>query len=156
MIFVYLLVSLALAVTLLKWCVCAHAKRGSWSPTFLVKAMETGDKNCSVMKAMHRIESCERCWAFLEWVGPWVLSPESVEYFGTHDYFSGGEKGKTLMSKSSMLHKLLLDTNESCDEYAIYFWRRLKWRVMFITFPWFFLYLRTRSDQFRKKSLNTI
>ena len=67
--------------------------------------MKTGDKNRRVMKAvlaMHRIESCERCWAFLEWVGPWVLSPERVEYFGTSDYFSGGKKGKTLMSKSSM------------------------------------------------------
>ena len=31
----------------------------------------------------------------------------------------------------------MLYAKESCDNYAVYFWRRLKWRVTFITFPWF-------------------
>ena len=30
--------------------------------------------------------------------------------------------------------KLSLYENESCDEHAVYFWRWLKWRAMFITF----------------------
>ena len=30
--------------------------------------------------------------------------------------------------------KLSLCENESCDEHAVYFWRWLKWRAMFITF----------------------
>ena len=93
----------------LSFCVCAHAKRGSWSQAFLVKAMETGDKNRSVMKPMYRIESCERCWAFLEWVGPRVLSLESIDYFGTSDYFSGRKEKITLMRKSSMFRSSVVN-----------------------------------------------
>ena len=39
--------------------------------------------------------------AFLEQVGPWILLLESVDYFGTSDYFSGLIKGIILISKTS-------------------------------------------------------
>ena len=49
-----------------------------WSQAFATEAVETGDKNRGVTKAMHRIESCERCRAFSERAGPLILSLESV------------------------------------------------------------------------------
>ena len=37
---------------------------------------------------------------FPEWVGPRILSLESIDYFGTSEHFSGREK-KILISKTS-------------------------------------------------------
>ena len=48
---------------------------------------------------VHRIEIPYR--AFPERVGPRIVLLESVDYFGTSDYFSGRIKGITLMSKTS-------------------------------------------------------
>lgn len=44
-------------------CVCAKWDCGPQA--FLANTVATGD----ITKAMHRIESCERCWAFPEQVG---------------------------------------------------------------------------------------
>ena len=101
------------------------------------------DKNRAVTFAMHglwrklRKDKCERCRAFPELVGPRILLLESVDYFGTCQYFSG-RKRRILMSKTSIWGKLVgspklpLYVNESCD--AVYFRRWLKSRAMFITF----------------------
>ena len=42
--------------------------------------------------------------------------------------------GETNWSGDVNFHSI---TNESCDEHAVYFRRRLKWRTSFIRFPWF-------------------
>ena len=47
----------------------------------------------------HRIEIPYR--AFPELVGRWILSLESVDYFGTTDHFIGRKKRIILMSKTS-------------------------------------------------------
>ena len=59
---------------------------------FLAETVKTGDKNREVTKDTHRIASCERYRAFPERVGPQILSLESIDHFGTSDYFSGREK----------------------------------------------------------------
>ena len=48
--------------------------------------------SCTLLAALdaHRIEI--PYWAFPERVGPQILSHESVDYFGTSDYFSGWKK----------------------------------------------------------------
>ena len=48
--------------------------------------------SCTLLAALdaHRIEI--PYWAFPEQVGPQILSHESVDYFGTSDYFSGWKK----------------------------------------------------------------
>ena len=48
--------------------------------------------SCTLLAALdaHRIEI--PYWAFPEQVGPQILSHESVDYFGTSDYFSGWNK----------------------------------------------------------------
>ena len=87
------IVLLALAARLLNcrhfflcvMCVFVCAKWDCGPQAFLADTMETGD----ITKAMHRMESCERCRAFPEQVGPRILSLESVDYSGTNDYFSG-------------------------------------------------------------------
>ena len=61
-------------------CVCAKWHCGPQA--FLANTVATGD----ITKAMHRIESCKRCRAFPEQVGPQILSLESVDYSGTNDY----------------------------------------------------------------------
>ena len=33
-----------------------------------------------------------KCWTFLEWVGPRILSLECIDNFGTCEYFSGWKK----------------------------------------------------------------
>ena len=35
------------------------------------------------------------CQAFPEWVGPQIMSLESVDYFGTSEWFSGQKKGES-------------------------------------------------------------
>ena len=63
--------------------------------------MEAGDKNqgvrCDLLKA-----SCMFCEAFPERVGLRILSLESIDYFGTSEYFSGRKK-ESFMSKTSMV-----------------------------------------------------
>ena len=45
----------------------------------------------------HRVEI--PYWAFLEWVGPQILSLEGVDFFGTSDYFSGRKKEQSFSAK---------------------------------------------------------
>ena len=66
-----------------------RTKRGVMVPGVLSEDRGNWDKNRGVTKAMHRIERYERFRAFHERVGPRILSLESVDYFGTSDYFSG-------------------------------------------------------------------
>ena len=70
--------------------------------------------------------------AFPEQVSPRILSPESFDYFGTSEYFSGWKKKKnlTVISKTSMMRQSKPSFYESCDEHAVYFRQWLK----FITF----------------------
>ena len=51
---------------------------------------------------VHRIEMPYR--AFPERVGPRILSLESVDYFGTTDYFSGRKKRIMIISKTSRFY----------------------------------------------------
>lgn len=96
-----LIVLLALAARLLNCkhfflcvvCVFVCAKWDCGPQAFLADTMETGDKT----KAMHKMESCERCRAFPEQVSPRILSLESVDYSGTNDYFSGEKKNNLNM-----------------------------------------------------------
>ena len=55
--------------------------------------------SCTLLAALdaHRIEI--PYWAFPEQVGPQILSHESVDYFGTSDYFSGWKKDQSLSAK---------------------------------------------------------
>ena len=85
------LVSLALAARLKKskrffFRVCPP-KGCSWSQKFLAESVEHGDKNGRVTKAMHK-----ECRDFPVEVGSRFLWLESVDYFGTTDYFSGRKK----------------------------------------------------------------
>ena len=68
-------------------------------PSVLSEDWVNWDKNRGVMKAMHRIESRERCQDFPERVGPGILLLESVHYFGTSDSWS--KKRTIFMSKTS-------------------------------------------------------
>ena len=64
--------------------------------------------------------------AFSKRVGPRILSLESVDYFGTSEYYCVVEKKKrNLISKTAMVGccRLSLYANGSCDEHAIYFRR---------------------------------
>ena len=74
---------------------------GSWSQAFLAKTMETRDRNCN--RSEHHALFCEerkdwyeRCQAFLEWVGSQILSFESIDYFGTSEYFSDNFDGEAI------------------------------------------------------------
>ena len=66
--------------------------------------------------------------AFLKGVGPWILSLEIVDYFGTSEHWVV-KKIRILISKTAMVGccKLSLYANGSCDERPIYFQRWLKW-----------------------------
>ena len=68
------------------------SKEKTWSQAFLAETVETGHKYCDVTYNI----LFERPWAFLEWVGPRILSLESVDYFRTSEYFSGQKKKKNL------------------------------------------------------------
>ena len=98
----------------------------------------------------------QRCWAFRERVGPRILLLESVDYFGTGECFSENFDGEAI-NWSGVSCKLSWYENESCDEHAVYFWRWLKWRAMFITFLLSSndLYLYTHIF-WRKYSLNIL
>ena len=48
---------------------------------------------------VHRIEIPYR--AFPELVGPRILSPESVDYFGTTDHFSGRKKKRIILTSKT-------------------------------------------------------
>ena len=54
-------------------------------PSVLSEEWANWDNDRGVMKAMHRIESRERCQDFPERVGPRILLLESVDNFGTSD-----------------------------------------------------------------------
>ena len=74
--------------------VCAR-QEWSLSQEILVESVEPGDRNGGVTKAMHtkrRKYKCKRCRAFPEQVGSQFLWLESVDYFGTSEYFSGRKK----------------------------------------------------------------
>ena len=60
--------------------------------------------SCTLLAALdaHRIEI--PYWAFPERVGPQILSHESVDYFGTSDYFSGWKKDQSLSAKLCSLY----------------------------------------------------
>ena len=55
------------------------SKEKTWSQAFLAETVETGHKYCDVTYNI----LFQRPWAFLEWVGPRILSLESVDYFRT-------------------------------------------------------------------------
>ena len=46
--------------------------------------------------------------AFLERVGPRILSLENVDYLGTSEHFSGGKKIRILISKISLVSVLFV------------------------------------------------
>ena len=77
---------------------CTHQKGWSWPQAISEEMVETGDKKWSVTSTMHvlwrrlRKDQWERCQAFLEWVCPWILWLESVDYLGTSKHFSGQGK----------------------------------------------------------------
>ena len=75
--------------------------RESWSQAFLAETVEAGDKNQGVRRDLLKA-SCMFCEAFPKRVGPRVLSLESIDYFGTSEYFSGRKK-ESFMSKTSMV-----------------------------------------------------
>ena len=75
--------------------------RESWSQAFLAETVEAGDKNRGVRRDLLKA-SCMLCKAFPERVGPRILSLESIDYFGTSEYFSGRKK-ESFMIKTSMV-----------------------------------------------------
>ena len=74
--------------------VCAP-KEESWSKAFLAETVETGDKYRDTTYNIFI-----RCRVFSERVGPRILLLESVDYFGTSEYFSGRKK-KNLYEQTS-------------------------------------------------------
>ena len=93
--FFHFLVKIALAARLSKCSVSLFfhvcAPKGG-----LEETMETGDKYCNMTYNIFK-----RCLAFLEQVGPQILSLESAVYFGTSEYFSGRKQKRISMSRSS-------------------------------------------------------
>ena len=65
--------------------------------------METGHKYCDVTYNI----LFERHLAFLEWVGPRILSLESVDYLRTSEYFSGQKKKKNLYEQKFSKTKMV-------------------------------------------------
>ena len=63
--------------------------------------MEAGDKNQGVRRDLLKA-SCMFCEAFPDRVGLPILSLESIDYFGTSEYFSARKK-QSFMSKTSMV-----------------------------------------------------
>ena len=53
----------------------------------------------TLLAALHAHRIQIPYWAFQELVGSWILSLESVDYFGTSDYFSGWKKEQSLSAK---------------------------------------------------------
>ena len=97
----------------------------------------------------------QRCQAFREQVGRRILLLQSDDYFGTSECFRENFNGEAI-NRSGVV-KISLYENRSCDEHAVYFWRWLNWRAIFITFLLSSndLYLCTRIF-WRKYSLNIL
>ena len=75
-----------------------------------------------------RKDWCERCRAFPERVCPRILSLESVECFGTSEYFSESFDGEAInWSGVVNFHFMQMSL-------AVYFRQWLKWRAIFIAF----------------------
>ena len=136
-------------------------KGESWSHALLVEIMETEDGNC-YLSQRHAL-FCE------ESLGK--IDAEMSNFPGTGRSTNSIAWKRWLLWNKWMLQwklrwwgyklvgrcKLSLYENESCDEHAVYFWRWLKWRAMFITFLLSSndLYLYTRIF-WRKYSLNIL
>ena len=102
------------SATLIKYCLCKQqdsiiiCKRYfffvfstqndccAWSQAFQMETMETGNKYCYVTEATHVLGRKLRFTAFPEWVCRWILSLESIDYFGTSEHFDGRKKKKNL------------------------------------------------------------
>ena len=136
-------------------------KGESWSQALLVEIVETEDGNC-YLSQRHAL-FCE------ESLGK--IDAEMSSFPGTGLFTNSIAWKRWLLWNKWILHwkirwwgyklvgrcKRSLYENESCDEHAVYFWRWLKWRAMFITFLLSSndLYLYTRIF-WRKYSLNIL
>ena len=136
-------------------------KGKSWSQALLVEIVETEDGNCYVSQS-HAL-FCK------ESLGK--IDAEMSNFPGTGRSTNSIAWNRWLLLNNWMLqwnlrwwgYKLVgrckhsWYENESCDEHAVYFWRWLKWRAMFITFLLSSndLYLYTRIF-WRKYSLNIL
>ena len=136
-------------------------KGESWSQALLVEIVETEDGNC-YLSQRHAL-FCE------ESLGK--IDAEMSSFLGTGRSTNSIAWKRWLLWNKWMLQwklrwwgyklvgrcKLSLYENESCDEHAVYFWRWLKSRAMFITFLLSSndLYLHTRIF-WRKYSLNIL
>ena len=114
-------------------------KGESWSQALLVEIVETEDGNCYQLSLRHAL-FCE------ESLGK--IDAEMSNFPGTGRSTNSVTWKRWLLWNNWMLYgklrwrsytlvgrcKLSLYENESCDEHAVYFWRWLKWRAMFITF----------------------
>ena len=138
-----------------------RAKRESWSQVLLAEIVETEGGNCYVSQrhALFCEESLGKndaemlsfpgtgrstnsiAWNSWLLLNKWILQWNRLW------------RGYKLVGRC----KLSLYENESCEEHAVYFWRWLKWRAMFITFLLSSndLYLYTRMF-WRKYSLNIL
>ena len=115
-----------------------RAKGESWSQVLLVEIVETEDGNCYQLSQRHAL-FCE------ESLGK--IDAGMSNFPGTGRSTNSIAWKRWLLWNKWMLHwklrwrshklvgrcKLSLYENESCDEHAVYFWRWLKWRAMFIT-----------------------
>ena len=73
-----------------------------------------------------REDWCKRCRAFPERVRPWILSLQSIDYFGTSQYFNGWKKEE---SKRVNIHCMEMSLVMSS---GFTFRQWLKWRAMLI------------------------
>ena len=138
-----------------------RAKRESWSQALLAEIVETEDGNC-YLSQRHTL-FCKQNLG--------KIDAEMLSFPGTGRSTNSIAWKRWLLWNRWMLHwklrwwgyklvgrcKLSLYENESCDEHAVYFWRWLKWRAMFITFLLSSndLYLYTHIF-WRKYSLNIL
>ena len=114
-----------------------RAKRESWFQALLVEIMETEDRNCYL--SQHHALFCK------ESLGK--IDAEMLSFPGTGRSTNSIAWKRWLLWNKWMLQwklrwwgyklvgrcKLSWYKNESCEELAVYFWRWLKWRAMFIT-----------------------
>ena len=138
-----------------------RAKRESWSQTLLAEIVETEDGNC-YLSQRHAL-FCKQSLG--------KIDAEMLSFPGTGRSTNSVAWKRWLLWNRWMLQwklrwwgyklvgrcKLSWYENESCDEHAVYFWRWLKWRAMFITFLLSSndLYLYTHIF-WRKYSLNIL
>ena len=115
-------------------------KEESWSQALLVEIVETECGNCYQLSQRHAL-FCE------ESLGKIDAGMSNFPGTGRQSTNSIAWKRWLLWNKWMLQWKLRwwgyklvgrcklsLYENESCDEHAVYFWRWLKWRAMFITF----------------------